>query len=75
MPDFGYVAVPPQYQMRYWRAGDTLPVWFWRYVVRDYAAYGLPPPPDGCAWVWVDDDVALIDLDDGYILDIVHNLW
>jgi len=45
------------------------------WTVRDYVVYGLPPPPDGCAWVWVDDDVALVDLDDGYIFDIAHNLW
>ena len=75
IPEFGYVAAPSQYQVHYWRAGDYLPDWFWRFVVRDYQSYGLPPPPDGCAWVWVDDDVALIDRSDGYILDIVHNVW
>lgn len=75
IPDYGYVVVPPEYQQHYWRAGDSLPQWFWRYEVKDYWTYGLPEPPDGCAWVWVDDDVALIDLDDGYILDIVHNVW
>jgi Ni/Co efflux regulator RcnB len=75
IPDRGYVSVPPQYQRRYWQAGDYLPNWFWAYVVRDYWRYGLPQPPEGCAWVWVDGDVALIDRADGYILDIVHNLW
>jgi len=75
IPDLGYIAAPPAYQDHYWRIGDDLPQWFWRYQVRDYWRYGLPEPPDGCAWVWVDDDVALIDLDDGYILDIVHNVW
>ena len=75
IPDLGYVAAPAEYQVHFWRAGDYLPNWFWRFVVRNYAAYGLPPPPDGCAWVWVDDDVALIDLDDGYVLDIVHAVW
>jgi hypothetical protein len=32
-------------------------------------------PPPGCAWIWVDDDIALVDLDDGDVLDIVHNVW
>ncbi len=75
IPELGYVQVPAAYQEHYWRAGDMLPDWFWRYTVNDYWTYGLPQPPDGCAWVWVDDDVALIDLSDGYILDIVHNVW
>jgi Ni/Co efflux regulator RcnB len=75
IPAYGYVSVPSEYRVHYWRAGDQLPNWFWRYTVRDYWNYGLPQPPDGCAWVWVDNDVALIDLSDGYIIDIVHNVW
>ncbi|MFI4974531.1 MAG: RcnB family protein [Caulobacterales bacterium] len=75
IPEMGYVSVPSQYQQHYWVQGQYLPSWFWRYVVRDYWNYGLPQPPDGCVWVWVDDDVALIDPSDGYILDIVHNVW
>jgi Ni/Co efflux regulator RcnB len=74
-PDFGYVRAPQEYQNHYWRAGDNLPNWFWRYTVRNYERYGLPTPPDGCAWIWLDGDVALVDLSDGYILDIVYNVW
>ena len=75
IPGFGYVSAPAEYRVHYWRADDTLPSWFWRYQVRDYWNYGLPQPPEGCVWVWVDNDVALIDASDGYILDIVHNAW
>ncbi len=75
IPDRGYVSVPREYQGHDWRAGDYLPRWFWTYRVRDYGRYGLPRPPDGCIWVWLDGDVALIDPSDGYILDIVNNLW
>jgi Ni/Co efflux regulator RcnB len=74
-PDFGYVRAPPEYRNHYWRAGDNLPSWFWRYKVRDYSRYGLPTPPYGCAWIWLDGDIALVDMRDGYILDVVHNLW
>ena len=74
-PDFGYVRAPPEYRNHYWRAGDNLPSWFWRYKVRDYFRYGLPTPPHGCAWIWLDGDIALVDMRDGYILDVVHNLW
>jgi Ni/Co efflux regulator RcnB len=75
VPDFGYVRPPAQYERRYWRTGEFLPNWFWRYEVREYWRLDLPRPPDGCIWVWVDNDVALIDASDGYILDIVHNAW
>ena len=75
MPYYGYISVPYAYQNRYWQAGEYLPQWYWRFIVQDYVAYGLPPPPPGCAWVWVDHDIALVDLDDGYILDIMHDVW
>jgi Ni/Co efflux regulator RcnB len=74
-PEYGYVSAPAQYRQHYWRAGEYLPSWFWRYTVRDYRHYGLPRPPDGCSWVWLDGDVALIDRSDGYIIDIVRNRW
>jgi len=75
IPELGYYAVPSDYEHRYWVAGQYLPQWFWQFEVRDYWNYGLPEPPYGCVWVWVDNDVALIDASDGYILDIVHNVW
>ena len=75
IPELGYVSAPPEFEHRAWRAGERLPRWFWRYVVEDYWTYGLPAPPYGCAWVWVGHDVALIELDDGYILDLVRNVW
>jgi Ni/Co efflux regulator RcnB len=75
IPELGYIVVPAEYQNHFWQAGDTLPSWFWQFQVNDYWNYGLPQPPDGCLWVWVDNDIALIDGSDGYIIDIVHNAW
>ena len=74
IPERGYVAAPPAYERHYWPPGDVLPSWYWSYEIGDYQRYDLPTPPDGCRWVWVDDDVALID-GDGYILDVVRNVW
>ena len=74
-PGYGYVAVPHEYQNHYWRVGEYLPRWFWRYTVSQYWAYGLPEPPPGCAWIWLDGDVALVDMSDGYIIDMVTNIW
>ena len=75
VPERGYIALPAQYRNRHWREGDYLPSWFRAYTVRDYERYGLPRPPRGCVWVWLNGDVALIDRSDGYILDIARNVW
>ena len=75
IPGVGYWQAPREYWGRHWGYGDYLPRIFWQYQVYDWAAYGLPPPPCGCAWVWIDGGVALVDLSDGYILDVQYGLW
>jgi Ni/Co efflux regulator RcnB len=74
-PDYGYLAPPRAYIGRHWQAGDILPAWFLSHRVKHASHYGLPRAPQGCAWVWVDDGVALVDLRDGYVLDVTYNLW
>ena len=74
-PGYGYYSVPRQYWNRQWREGEYLPTYFWRYVVTDYAWYGLPYPPYGCQWVYVNNDILLIDTRDGYILEVVYRVW
>jgi len=74
-PGFGYYSVPQEYWGRSWNTGAYLPLFFLRYVVNDYRAYGLPPPPYGCSWVWVNTSVFLVDMSDGYILDEIDNVW
>ncbi|MGZ6050227.1 MAG: RcnB family protein, partial [Phenylobacterium sp.] len=59
VPERGYIALPRQYRERHWQAGDYLPAWFRAYTVRNYARYGLPRPPRGCVWIWLNGDVAL----------------
>jgi Ni/Co efflux regulator RcnB len=75
VPGLGYRDMPALYRDRHWRAGDYLPGMFRAYVVADYRRYGLPRPPFGCVWIWLNGDVALIDRSDGYILDVVTNVW
>lgn len=74
-PGYGYYSVPREYWGRRWGAGAYLPAFFLRYAVADYEAYGLPPPPYGCEWVWVNNDVLLVDRSDGYILDEIDNVY
>jgi Ni/Co efflux regulator RcnB len=75
IPGVGYYQAPQAYWGRHWGYGDYLPQMLWQYQVNDWADYGLPPPPWGCAWVWIDGGVALIDLSDGYVLDVEYGLW
>jgi Ni/Co efflux regulator RcnB len=74
-PGYGYYAVPRAYRGHHWRMGDLLPLFFLRYVMRDYRDYGLPTPPPGCAWIWVGNDVLLVDMSDGYIIDEIDNVY
>jgi Ni/Co efflux regulator RcnB len=74
-PGYGYYSVPRQYYGRSYQIGDYLPNVFWRYRVHDWAWYGLPAPPPGCAWVYVDNSIFLVDLFDGYIIDTAYQVW
>ena len=51
-----------------------MPRFFLSYAVSDYQNYGLPPPPYGYSWVWVNTSVLLVDRSDGYILDEIDNV-
>ena len=74
-PGYGYYSVPRQYYGRSYRIGDYLPSVFWRYRANSWSWYGLPAPPPGCAWVYVDNNIYLIDLFDGYIIDVAYQVW
>lgn len=74
-PGYGYYHVPESYWDRQWGPGDYLPAFLWEYQVADWEDYDLPPPPEGCGWVWINGGVALIDLSDGYVLDVQYGLW
>lgn len=67
--------MPRQYYRRQWREGDYLPSVFWRYGVNNHNWYGLPYPPAGTQWVYVDNHIYLIDRRDGYIIDVISNAW
>jgi Ni/Co efflux regulator RcnB len=73
----GYYDPPWGYATRLWVRGDRLPL-AWcggRYLIRDYYDYDLYAPPYNAAWVRVGDDVLLIDMDDGDVLDVIADLF
>lgn len=74
-PGFGYYSVPRSYWGQRYHEGERLPAFFWRYEIRDYASWGLPWPPAGAMWVWVDNNIYLVDRFDGYIIEAIHDAW
>lgn len=58
-----------------WRRGKPLPPGFRnrQYIVTDYRAYRLKPPPRGHYWVQVGPDFVLMAIATGIIVDLVLN--
>ena len=67
---------PSGYSYRSWRIGYELPLAFLiaDYFL-DYRPYGLAPPPYGCRWLRVGDDVTLVDMRSGVIVDILYDFY
>ena len=54
-----------------------LPTLFWTrdYWINSYWLYDLPAPPYGYVWVRYGDDAVLVDVETGYILQVVYGLF
>lgn len=46
-----------------------------RYWLDDPYDYRLPPAPYGCRWVRYYDDVLLVDMRSGYVVDVIHDFF
>jgi len=73
----GFYYAPWGYAPRVWGYGDRLPLSYYgdRYLIDDYYNYDLYAPPYGTSWVRVGDDVLLVDLDTGEVLDSIASLF
>ncbi len=72
----GLYAPPPGYYPYHWSRGHHLPGgWYGQPYRLDHRAYGLVPPPAGHQWVRVEQDVFLVALDSGLIVDGIHGLF
>ena len=67
-PGWGYYQVDPRWYDFDWVVGAVVPYELQSYAISDPYAYGLPPPPYGCEWIFLGDQIALIDLDTGQIV-------
>jgi Ni/Co efflux regulator RcnB len=73
----GFYYAPWGYTTRFWVRGDRLPLSYYgaRYVIYDYYDYDLYAPPYASGWVRVGNDVLLIDMETGEVLDVVADLF
>jgi Ni/Co efflux regulator RcnB len=68
---------PPGWYARRWAFGMILPSLFWTqpYWITDYGQFGLADPPYGYVWVRDGDDALLVDVQSGYILQVIYGLF
>ena len=69
-PGWGYYQVDPRWYGYDWEIGAVVPYELRSYYVSDPEDYGLPPAPYGTAWVFLGDEIVLIDLQSGEIVQI-----
>ncbi len=74
---YGRYVRPSGYYYRSWHYGDHLPRSYYgrRYIVSDYYAYRLRPPPRGYHWVRVDNDVVLAAIASGIVVTAVYGIF
>jgi Ni/Co efflux regulator RcnB len=75
--DRGRYVRPSGYYYRSWRYGDRLPRVYYgsRYVVNNYYAYRLRPPPRGYHWVRVDHDIVLAAITSGIVVSAIYGIF
>jgi Ni/Co efflux regulator RcnB len=66
-PGYGY----RPYSHFGWRRGVFVPAAYRGYYVRDWAYYGLRPPPPGYRWIYADGNFVLMAVASGLIADII----
>ena len=74
-PGSGYVRVDPRFSGYGWRVGVVVPWQLRSYAVADPWFYGVEPAPPGFRWIWLDNNVALMNLRTGGIVRIVSSVY
>ncbi|ESQ83928.1 hypothetical protein AEAC466_11405 [Asticcacaulis sp. AC466] len=74
-PTYGYYRVPSQWYGHRWGMGEYLPDYFFRYRIYDYMSYGLPRPPYDCGYFFVGQDIVLVDMSTGEIIDVFYDVY
>lgn len=75
-PGYGYYRIDPKYYAQGgWRRGQYVPPELRTRLVRDPAFFGVREAPRGYAWIWCGQDILLVSMATGLILDVVHEVY
>jgi hypothetical protein len=68
---------PPGWVERRWVVGEVLPPAYVAapYVIVDWRARHLAPPPPGYHWVQVGNDIVLAAIATGLIAEVIHDVY
>lgn len=74
-PGYGYYRSDPRYSNHRWNRGSYLPRSYRNYYVQDTYFYGVRDAPYGYRWVYVDNDLVLVSIATGLILDVLLDVY
>lgn len=74
-PGYGYRQVDRRWADRRWSRGSVVPYGYRNYYVQDPYFYGLRPAGYGQRWVYVDNNLVLMSLATGLIIDLVAGAY
>ena len=74
-PGYGYYRSDPRYSNHRWNRGAYLPRSYRNYYVQDPYFYGVRDAPYGYRWVYVDNDLVLVSIATGLILDVLLDVY
>jgi Ni/Co efflux regulator RcnB len=69
-PGYGYYRPDPRWYGYDWEIGVSVPYELRSYYISDPYAYDLPPAPYGCAWIYLGNELVMIDVQSGQIVQI-----
>lgn len=74
-PGVGYVRVDPRWYGYGWRVGGRVPVEFRGYYVQSPELFGLGRPPYGYVYVYLGNNIALMQRATGLIVQVYPNIY
>jgi Ni/Co efflux regulator RcnB len=75
VPGHGYYRPDPRWYGFSWRVGFVAPFEFRTFYVQDPLFYGLAPAPYGFQYIYLNNNIALINLASGQIVSILPNIY
>jgi Ni/Co efflux regulator RcnB len=75
IPGRGYIRPDPRWYGFVWRVGGFVPTIYRTYYVPNPSIYGLAPAPYGLRYVYLGNNVVLMSVHDGRIVQVKANVF